>query len=132
MGQNADLWKRRLPCDLWKMIERLIEDERHMTMRLLLRRTSREASLMCMRRSLTLHDITKACRMWSAIDSAGCYDNVLMHECRRQHDMWVNLLDDPYDMRGKFEQYRHLFQVRLEPQMWMVKSRSRTRFFPIR
>lgn len=122
------MWKRRLPCDIWEMIERLIKDERHLTMRLLLRRTAREASLMCMRRGLTVDDITKACRMWSAIDSVGCYDNVLMHECRRQHDIWVRLLDDPYDMRAKFEQYRHLFQVTLEPQMWMVKSRARTRF----
>ena len=106
-----------LPQDLSDAIWQSVLDEKHLLARLLLRRAS-----MSHLQALTRDDVAdirsdmdESIRLWRAILSLACYDSNLIIESRKQHDIWYQLTEDPYEMRAGMSELSDRFAAEFAP-----------------
>ena len=91
----------RLPDDLVERIRTMAVDDVHLLARLLLRRAA--SALHRAASSADTGDVRAemvcARSAWSSIMRLRCWDATIVRDSRRHHDLWLQLLEDPYEMR---------------------------------
>ena len=106
--------------DTRSIIEQFILDERHVTARLLLRRIGAQLRDVVSRDIVSARDLDVAAAMWIAMKENGCYDATIISTARRHHDVWFQLLEDPYDMRAEYASHMERFQYGLETILHVI------------
>ena len=103
-----------LPCEILALIHRYVMNEKHILMRLLLRRcmqlqwSALRRVQMSKRRGQCIGDLRnsqqlaiqlemeESALLWKAIHALNCIDFVLRFERRHQHDLWHSIVTDPH------------------------------------
>ncbi len=105
-----------LPLDVRLNIRDIVVQEKHVLMRLLLKKTIRE--MRSSQQSLLL-----AKRLWESIYELGCFDHALCCESKLQNDLWLmNLSNDDRLLR--------IYTWCVSPYLWRMMLISDPRLEP--
>lgn len=113
-----------MPQELRDLIEKRVLDEKHVLARLLLRIAISCHAQAAVREVVAdmWSDMKKAIRVWNAIASLACYDDYIIKESRHQHDIWYQLIEDPYEMRADMPELSKMFASEFVPILGKVAS----------
>lgn len=121
--REGGAWWAALPVDLQVHIRAVVRDERHVLARLMVRRArSRLRNVMadgCSTEVLRA-EMRIAREIWEGIARLGCYDAIIVRESRRQHDIWAQTIEDPYEMRYSMQALLDEFETTFVPVLWRV------------
>ena len=108
-----------LPEEIQDCIRRIVVEDRHVTARLLLRAIERHlANDVLLEDAVCVVKVLHARDLWTAMRSLNCLDVTIRRTCRRHHDIWLQLLEDPYDMRAERQSLLAVFYEELQPVLW--------------
>ena len=105
----------RLPDDLKFKIRQMVFDDKHVISRLLLKHLNYH--LIYMSYQPQLSDVEHMANGWGALHALHIKDRVLIRDCKKCHDILLQLLQDPYEMRYEFQKLLDIFHHEVEPQM---------------
>lgn len=112
---SKDKLLAKCPADVRELVHATVLAELHLLARGLLRRTWELVDAVSKGSSPLRDGLHACCHVWQAIHTLGCFDGTIVRAGRAQNDAWIELLDDPYDMRANYGDYSFHFEAVLQP-----------------